>query len=119
VNRPNFSRKIIVFDDKCAFCTKIILFFKKQLLSDFLYLSLYDVKSRTFLKEEFQITPINKNTIYVCINNTYYTKSKAVFVLIKNSSYPLKCLFILNILPYKIADKIYDFVAKNRYRIMK
>jgi predicted DCC family thiol-disulfide oxidoreductase YuxK len=71
-----------------------------------------------------------KNTLYLpsYLGSTYqtviifsegkvYSKSGAIFYIIKNLNFPWKILIVFRFLPKKITDLIYDFVSLNRYKI--
>jgi predicted DCC family thiol-disulfide oxidoreductase YuxK len=48
-------------------------------------------------------------------NRKTYTKSEAVFRISKHLTYPWKAIFHFKHLPKGFCDRLYNFIAKNRY----
>ncbi len=109
------GKTVVVFDSECLLCSRFIRFMirvdrKEQLLFT-------DSKSSYFdflLKTQKIETPIE--TIYVLINGKVFKKSEAVLQIFASSVWWGKCTFLIKVLPLTWRDKLYDWVAKNRYQ---
>jgi len=110
---------IILYDSKCDFCVWFIRLVDKKIKKD-IHVGKYDlrtVEARQFLRQK-NINFINLNTIYL-IENEVYVKSRAVLKIIRKMQMPYSMLYSFGILPVKVTDALYDFVARNRYRISR
>ena len=106
---------VILFDGYCGLCNKSIDFIIK-----------YDSKRQfkfspiqgTFAKELSipTISLTNPDSIIVWANGLVLQKSSAVFFILKKLPYPWKLFLIFSILPQKVSDRLYDFIARKRYQ---
>jgi predicted DCC family thiol-disulfide oxidoreductase YuxK len=60
---------------------------------------------------------LNSDSIIVYYNKQYFIKSEAIFAIIKSLGGLFLVFNIFKIFPTKYLDKIYDFIALNRYRL--
>lgn len=109
---------IILYDSKCAFCNAVIHFFERKIAPGKLEgkHDLRTVEARQLLKEQ-QVSFIKLNTIYV-IDKQVYLKSAAIFRIIRRLVFPFRLLYVFSVFPVSFSNKIYDFIAAHRYRIM-
>ena len=107
---------IILFDGVCNFCNFWINFIiKRDRQNKFLFAPLQSEKGQEYLKI-FNLDH-EKFTSFILISGSdYYQKSEAALVIAKNLPFPSKLLYILKIFPKSLLDKIYSFIAKNRYK---
>ena len=106
---------IILFDGICNLCSCAVQFLimrdKKRV---FRYASLQS-KAGQKLTALYNI-PSEVDSIILLKNNNYYAKSCATIEVIKELKWYWKIFLFIGILPKKIRDWLYDFVAKNRYK---
>lgn len=107
------TNKYILYDAKCSFCSKIVRYVLIK-SNVFTAIPVQNKEARSVLRMH-NITFIDLNTIYFIDNKFVYTKSRAIFNIIRYTSFPLKVLFIFSFLPKRLTDKVYLFVAKNRH----
>ena len=111
------NKIIILFDGECAMCNNYILFVAKNDTNDrFRFLSIQNKKVNE-LKKIYSIYTNNISSIYIIHNNEINTKSKAVLKILASLRFPYYLFRIFYVIPNFFRDIIYDFVAKNRYKI--
>lgn len=60
---------------------------------------------------------LNANSIIVYSDGQYVIISEAIFKIIKVMGGIFYIFFIFKILPIKLRDRLYNFIANNRYRL--
>ncbi|CAA7386117.1 MULTISPECIES: thiol-disulfide oxidoreductase DCC family protein [Chryseobacterium] len=109
------SQPLIIYDSKCKFCSKFAHWctFKNNTLQ---MIPVRDKQAKASLKE-LDVVFINLNTIYFIIDKKVFTKSEAVFEIMKLIPLPWKILSTFRVFPRKLTDYFYDTFAKYRYKI--
>ena len=111
------NKTIIMFDGVCNLCNGLILFLIPRDLNErFLYASLQSKTAKEILKEKANLDPEKLDSVVVLTDGKVFTKSQAVLEIFKKMEYPWKFLVVGKILPTWFADRVYDFVGKNRYK---
>lgn len=107
---------IILFDGVCNLCNSSINFVIRHDPKNRFQFAALQSEIGASLTEEFTIDPNDTDSIILIENNTAYVKSTAALRIAKGLSgaYPLLYAFI--IIPTFIRNKVYDYVAKNRYK---
>lgn len=114
-------KMIIIYDGQCLFCTKTVSYLKKETRKNITPPELYNSREKAArqLLHKFDVPFVNYNTIY-CINmGKVFIKSRAVFAILQITRFPIRLLTFFKVFPISFTDKVYDFIAKNRYRISK
>ncbi len=111
------NKKIIVFDGICNFCNGAINFIIKRDKEDiFRFVSLQSNLGRQISNK----ISVNQQEIESIIlfdpEKGYFTKSEAAFKIANHLGIGYKLLSVFKIIPLKLRNKIYDFVAQNRYK---
>jgi predicted DCC family thiol-disulfide oxidoreductase YuxK len=106
---------IIFFDGPCALCNACVDFLvkadRKRL---FRYASLQGQTAQRLLEADQWS---DKNTIVFKQDNKISIKTEAIARILKELPFPFFALGIfLSLFPHFLANKLYDFVAKNRYQ---
>jgi predicted DCC family thiol-disulfide oxidoreductase YuxK len=111
-------KKIILFDGLCNLCDASVQFIIKRDSNDvFRFVSLQSNLGQQivqYLKIDTQ--KVDSIVLYNPEKKTYLNKSEAVFEIVKSSGGIFYCLLIFRLIPIAITNKIYDFIARNRYR---
>ena len=117
LNKLPIHKKIILFDGVCNLCNSAINYvIDKDKKDEFRFLALQSDLGKE-LREYLGITHDNLDSIILYSpEEAYYIKSTAALKIIRRFSGLWKTVLIFNIIPVKIRDYIYDFVAKNRYQ---
>jgi predicted DCC family thiol-disulfide oxidoreductase YuxK len=114
------NRKIVFFDGLCGFCNFTVDFvLKRNKRRNLYYASLHsNLAKEKLLKRGTK--DIKLRTIYYDDGDRIYKKSHAIFMILTTLDgiiYPLIGKIAL-LIPRIISDYLYDFISKNRYRIM-
>lgn len=102
---------IIVFDDNCLLCNRIVRMIIKHDKNELFRFTSFNSK---FL-ENLGLNDLQKSTVLLLTNKTIFKKSSAIFEIIKKLSFPLNLMIIFRILPQTFTDYIYDFISRNRF----
>lgn len=109
---------IILYDGECAVCNRIVVILLRiDRHKQFLFCSLQSSQGQEKLRP-FGIDSQKLESLVLIYNQKAYVKSKATIQIARLLAWPWRIISILTILPTKRGDKIYDFIARNRYRIM-
>ena len=106
---------IIYFDGVCNLCNHFVDFVLKYDKNDvLLFSSLQGKSAKTHLSE----SDLSLDSVVLYENGMVYKKSAAVSKVLKKLKMPYNIIgYIYGIIPFFIADVIYDVVAKNRYKL--
>jgi predicted DCC family thiol-disulfide oxidoreductase YuxK len=105
---------VVIFDGFCGLCNNSVDWLI-QLDSENAFK--YTPIQGQFVKS-LHIPKLNTNnpdSILVWNNGIVYTKSEALFEITKKLPFPWKLLNMFSIIPYSFTNKIYDWIARNRY----
>ena len=112
MNRQN---PILLFDGDCKICNFWVQFIQKRKPKNrFEFIPLQSEKGKSLLAE-FNINPSIDSIVFIW-KNKGHIKSDAAFQIIKQFQFLWKVLLIFWIVPKKLRDWCYDFIAKNRHR---
>jgi len=105
----------MLFDGVCNLCNSAVDFIlNKAQNKDFKLISLQSNEGQQLLKE-FDL-PLEINTVVLIQNNQTYSESEAILEICKYLKTPWSWLEVFRILPKSWRDKLYRFVANNRYK---
>jgi predicted DCC family thiol-disulfide oxidoreductase YuxK len=110
------DRPVILYDGICNLCNSSVRFIlKHDTREKFLFSSLQsDASKKLLLHLNYKI--IEMNSILLVENGQIHEKSDAVLKIASGLRFPWNLTAAFRILPRKVRDSIYDFVARNRYR---
>ena len=107
---------LLLFDGVCNLCNSSVQFvLNKDKQNKFTFASLQSDAAKEILLQ-FGETNLNLDSIILITDAKIYSKSSAILKVSKliGGFYSLSIIFY--IIPKFIRDKMYDFVAKNRYK---
>jgi len=109
----------IIYDGECGFCNKTVMMIAKNDKNNyFTFVSSLSEFGADLISKN-KIIGLEKTTIILIDNQKIYTKSLAIRnILLKIPSYRIVG-YLMFLFPQKISDYVYDFVSKNRKRILK
>ncbi len=111
----NSNRPILFFDGVCNLCNASVNFvLKKDKKKQFLFASLQSDVARKILLHKNQ--KINMDSIVLLKDDMVYTKSDAALLIFKEFGFPYNIMAVFKVIPKTIRDRVYDFIAKNRYK---
>jgi len=113
---PETEKAIIFFDGVCNLCNySVQLVLKHDTKHHFVFAALQsDVARDILLQYPENIT--KKDSILLLKNNQIYTESTAALLIAKQFTGFWKVLLVFWIIPKFLRDRLYRFIAKNRYR---
>ncbi len=113
---PPSDRPVILFDGICNLCNSSVRFvLERDKEEQFLFSSLQsDASKKLLLHLNYKIRQMN--SILLVENGQIHEKSEAVLKISARLRFPWNLLQVFRIVPVALRDRIYDFVAKNRYR---
>ncbi|HHM20383.1 MAG TPA: thiol-disulfide oxidoreductase DCC family protein [Bacteroidetes bacterium] len=111
------SYPVILFDGVCNFCNStvntIIRLDKKGV---FKFAPLQSEVGRRYLQMFDHVMEENLNTVVLICDGRLYTKSDAALQTFKHLGGPWRYLRVFTIVPRKIRNAVYDFIARHRYK---
>lgn len=111
----NTKKVILLFDGVCNLCNYWVSFLmKRDKKEQFLFVPLRSEEGKEWIVK-YKI-PKETDSIIVIAENRIYLESEAVIKIIGYLQIPWKWFQLLRIIPLNIRDKIYQWVAQNRFK---
>lgn len=108
---------IILFDGVCNLCNSAVQYvIKRDVKGLFKFASLQSEAGKALLVRSGLPPDHLKSFVYI-YGNRFYTRSTAALKVAKQLKGPVRLLYGFIIIPGVIRDLVYDFIAKNRYRL--
>ncbi len=109
------KQPVILFDGICNLCNGTVDFLiKKDQKKQFAFVALQSDTGK-LLTRKFKIAPETDSVILIYQNRVYF-ESEAAIEIARMLPFPWKLGGIFRIIPKKIMDGLYRWIAKNRYR---
>jgi len=106
------QRKIVFFDGVCNLCNGTVDFLLRHHRDQFLmFAPLQGVSAKNVLKSN------SLASIVYYEQGLIYERSDAALKLCEGLALPWRIFLVFKLVPKAIRDKVYDFIAINRYRI--
>jgi len=107
---------IILFDGVCNLCNGAVQFIiRRDPKQHFKFASLQSPSAQALLQTH-GIDPATLYSILVLHNGTLYERSDAALHIARHLPSPWPALTLFKILPKKLRDALYNWVATNRYK---
>ncbi len=107
---------IVLFDGLCNLCDGFVQFvMKRDKAEAFRFAPLQSEAGRTLL-HHFNLDENAMDTVILIENSAMHTKSTAALRTVRNIGGVWGLAYVFIILPKFIRNRVYDFIAKNRYR---
>ena len=107
--------EVVLFDGVCNLCNASVDFIVRHEKGDELkFASLQSDFGKSLIKKT-GIETVPDSIVFYC-KGELLTKSKAVLHVCRHLTFPLNLLRIFTIIPTSLADLIYEWIAKNRYK---
>jgi predicted DCC family thiol-disulfide oxidoreductase YuxK len=111
------NNPIILFDGVCNLCNGAVQFVIRHDKKNVFRFAALQSETGITLSKKYNIPIDRMDTFVVIKNNKCYTRSNAALEVANILGGFWAILYILVIIPPAIRDTIYDWVAKNRYRM--
>jgi predicted DCC family thiol-disulfide oxidoreductase YuxK len=106
---------LIVFDAECIFCTGFARFMDRHDTGmRFRFVRAQSATGRA-LYLAHDLDPEDWSTNIVIVDGRSYTKMAAFAAAMRAIGWPWRALAVLDLLPRRLADWLYDRIARNRY----
>lgn len=106
---------IILFDGVCNLCNGAVQFLlKRDKTKQFMFASLQSDAAKYILLQ-YNVKKLSMDSIVFIEDGKIYQKSTAVLRIIKYLNWPWTMISVASLLPLRFRDKMYDFIAMNRY----
>ena len=110
------QKSILLFDGICNLCNDSVQFIlKKDQKEQFLFASLQSDAAEKLLLQ-YKEKKIGMDSIVLIEDGKVYQKSAAVLKICRHLNWPWRIFLVGGYLPKSLTDKLYDLIAKNRYR---
>ena len=110
------NKSIILFDGVCNLCNSSVNFIiKHDKKKHFLFASLQSDAAKEILLHH-SLNKIIFDSIILIEDTIVYEKSTAVLRIAKKLNNGFQLLYVFILIPKILRDKIYDYIAKNRYK---
>ena len=108
---------LMVFDNDCVLCSRLVRFILKYEQNDMLHFVAAWSDEGKSLAENYSFTQADLNQSFLLIENEYaYTHSDAGLKLLSYLKAPWSYLSIFRLIPRVLRDAVYTVIAKNRYQ---
>lgn len=109
------GEQLILYDGTCVFCSRWTRFILNRDLDErFRFVPMQEGEGRV-LASRFGIDPEDPESFALIDGATAYTKSDAVLRILRMLQ-GLGWTRVFRLVPRPLADRLYDLVARNRYR---
>jgi predicted DCC family thiol-disulfide oxidoreductase YuxK len=108
--------KIVLFDGDCVMCSRVVQFLLKQNKQENLYFTSLKSEVATELLKAYKLEKQDLNSVLFKDDLILYSKSEAALQLCKYLNAPYKYLYHLRKINLTLRDKIYTYIASNRYK---
>jgi predicted DCC family thiol-disulfide oxidoreductase YuxK len=111
------NKKIILFDGVCNLCDSAVQFVIRHDKKDiFRFVQLQSELGQKIIQHiGLAAAKIDSMVLYQP-GKAYYYKSDAAFNILRQLSGAYRLLLVFSIFPKSVLDRVYDYVAKNRYK---
>ena len=112
----NSEINIVLFDGVCNLCNKTVRFIiRRDPKAKFRFASVQSVSGQLLLKQLGLPTDRLDSIVYIC-DDKFYLKSTAVLTILNELGSGWQLMSFLIRFPTSLRDKVYDFIAKWRYK---
>lgn len=108
------EKSILLFDGVCNLCNGLVRFIlKRDKMKQFDFVALQSKKGKEFI-ESYEI-PQETDSVILIYKNSVYMESNAAIKISQLLPAPWSWAVVFKIIPKTWRDKMYRWVAKNRY----
>ena len=113
------TKAVLFFDGDCPLCNRVLTFILSNEIKADLVFSPLDASSSERWREAHPNMLMEEDSVYYFDGSNLYKKSTAVLKLLPKLRWYTGFLRLGWLLPLKLRDRCYDFVARHRKRIFK
>ncbi len=110
------EKAILIFDGICNFCNGSVNFvMSRDRRGRFLFTS-NQSEAGAALLNKFDVDPGAVQSVFLVEGNKIWSKSDAAIQIAKRMPFPWNLGYLGGVVPRFLRDRVYDWIAKNRYR---
>lgn len=110
------QKSILLFDGICNLCNASVQFIlKRDPKEQFIFASLQSDAAKNILLQ-YNLKNYSLNSLVLIEEGQLFQKSTAALKICRHLNWPWKLFYVFILLPKILRDKVYEFVAKRRYR---
>ena len=106
---------IVMFDGECNFCDASVHFIIKRDPNAYFQFAALQSNAGSELKKKYQI-PEQIDSFILIKDNQVYKYSDGALEVCRHLKGLWKMLYILKVVPRPIRNRVYKYIAKNRYK---
>ena len=111
------DKHIIFFDGVCNMCNSFVrVIIKLDYKEQFIFCPISSKKGQKLINE-FNLDSKKIDSIILLRNNKIKLKSEAIIEILVSLNIFFRLFLLLKIIPQKLLDLKYDFIAKHRYKL--
>lgn len=110
------NHDIVLFDGVCNLCNSAILFIIKRDKKDRFRFAPLDSDIGKELLSQHHMDSTKIDSIVLISGDSAYAKADAALYISKHLTHLWPLLYGFKVIPSFISNKIYDFIARNRYK---
>jgi predicted DCC family thiol-disulfide oxidoreductase YuxK len=110
------ERHVVVFDGVCNLCRRSVTFILLHERDHLIRFAAAQSAAGRALLREFDLDPENVATFVFLHGDVAHVRSDAALEVARHLRLPWRMVRILRIVPRRLRDAVYDFVARHRYR---
>jgi len=115
LEKLSHTNPIILYDGQCILCNKFIHFIERNdRQNKFRYLQLQNELGKQVI-EKAALKNAEEDTAYLLYKSNYYDRSNVSLKTASLLGFPFSLLTIFKVVPRKLRDMVYNWVANNRY----
>lgn len=113
---------LVLYDGVCGLCNRVLQFLlAHDRRAVFVFAPLQSATGRSTV-ERFGANPVELTSFHVLANYRterarLFSRSRAALLVAGELGWPWKVAIVLRVIPTAILDRLYDVVARNRYRL--
>ena len=108
---------IVFFDGECSLCSSSVVFLlKHNHKGNLTFSSLQSLAGTKISALAGKTAAQPPDTLLFLVDNKIFEYSTAALKIAEHLSFPWKAVTVFRLIPAFLRDKIYNYIAKNRYR---
>lgn len=116
---PSFpdGKPVIIFDGQCVFCSGWVKFaLKRDKQATYRFMTAQSA-TRAALYRHYGLDDRNYETNMLLVNGRPYFRSEGSIRMVAGLGFPWSLLKVFSLVPRTLMDLVYEFVARNRFRL--
>ena len=116
---PSFpdDKPVIIFDGQCVFCSGWVKFALKRDKNKTYRFMTAQSATGAALYRHYGLDDRNYETNMLLVNGKPYLRSEGSIRMVAGLGFPWSLLKVFSLVPRPLLDRIYEFVARNRFRL--